>query len=159
MASPTDTTPSPDGTLVEVVDSTGKSVEQFATTKWSVHTSPGGSKCPVWINTVVISPTVPGAQLGAHLAGEDTAGQSSCSDSEKVLAILVDENGKLQDLKSFPHAIVRDIFPPDVKINGMLVAATLWLSEASADEIIANTNDEDLKTTLRTMADRCIHSV
>lgn len=160
MAVSKDSKADPNGkTLVRIVNENGTSLQDLATAHWSVHPSPAGSTCPVWINTVVISAKPEGAVLGKNLAAQDTAGQSSCSQSEKVLAIFVDDNGNLKELKNFPFALVRsvkkDANGAEIKIDDMAVAGEIWLTDTPIQTIIDNTAKAEDKADIIKMAGRC----
>lgn len=163
MAVQKDSIASPSGdTLVRIVDNMGKPMLDegghlldFATAKWSTHNSPPCSLCPVWINTIVLGPSAESARLGAHLAGLDTAGQSSCSKSEKVMALIVDETGKLTDVKNFGFALVRSLKEGLVQ-NDMRVAQEVWLTNTAIQTIIDNTPDKDEKLSIRAAALHCV---
>lgn len=161
---PKDSEPDPiGGTNVLEVDAQGKKVQGgffngrvFKTVSWVTRTALDHTGCPQWIDTVVVSDTLEGANNGKNLVQQDPEIKfSSSSNSQSVTALQVDRQGQQIATKVFNYSLVRSI-AGDPPPGQNAIATELWFSEAPIQEIIDNQPSPALRAELTKMKNRCL---
>lgn len=150
------------GTNVQEVDAQGNRVQDglfggsvFKSVSWVTRSALDKSACPTWIDTVVVSGTLDGANKGKNLVTQDPCVEfSSSSNSKSVTALVVDEEGNQIASQVFNFSLVRRIagVPPP---GQNAIATELWFSQAPIQDIIDSQPTPALKEELTAMRDRC----
>jgi len=120
--------PLPDGTPVKEVNRDGEVTGRvFVSSAWNTRERPAGRAdgCDKWLNRIVVSETLDGANNGKALAAPTGTIASSSPSSRDVYIIHVDEDGSVIEEFTVPYVLVPKSAPVSA---GLETAFEIWLS-------------------------------